>query len=85
MLGPNVDQKTNSSNPTISGLALIYQGVVETVFSQSLAPIAKFNNVFSEHSMNNVDVDMEFFVYPASVWINAQKRDQIPASPRSGS
>jgi hypothetical protein len=60
MLGPNVDQKTNSGIPTISGLALMYQGVVETVFSQSLAPIAKFNNVFSDHSMNNVD--MEFLL-----------------------
>ena len=89
MLGPNVNQKTKSGLPTIAGLALIYQGFVETVFSQGLvqfdSPIARFNNVFSDNSMNNVDVDMEFFVYTASVWMNAQKRDQLPASARSGS
>ena len=64
MLGPNVDQKTRSGLPTISGLALIHPGVVETVLSQSLvqlqSPIAEFNNVFSDNSMINVDVDVEF-------------------------
>jgi len=86
MLGLNVNQQTRSSIPTISGLALIHPGVVETFFSWSPvqvdSPIAKFNSVFSDSSMKT---GMEFFVYPVPVWTNAQKRDQIPASPRSGS
>ena len=65
MLGPTINQKTRSGLPTISGLALIYQGVVETVFSQSLAPITKFNNVFSDNSMSMSTLFMEFlFIWP---------------------
>jgi len=73
MVGPTVKQQTKPGIPTRSRLAVILQS-----FVQFCLPIAKFNNVFPDNSM--VHVDVEFFVYPVPVLVNAPKRDQVPAS-----
>lgn len=77
MVVPIQNLQTKLGRSTTSRLALIFQGNVQFVCSQSLVQfcfsIEKFNNTTFDNSMSTIG--MEFFVPAASVLINAFKQD----------
>jgi len=68
--------------PIESRLALILSIAIQSASRQSFIqfcfPIEIFNNIASDNSM--CITGMGFFVPVVSVFVNAPKRDQVPAS-----